>query len=170
MIGGKASQFETHWKGEFFDADCFNGWGEFFLDPLNLHPHRLSLLSHSAQCQRKHFRSRRAVGLRKKFKEWLLGCLSGGAAAANIFTNGLWFLRGPMFADSGGGLVSEPSAVMRAKDLNRSGFWSRFVFLGRLQEVIGSVREVYLAGESKPEPIDPAVFKATVRAYGINKK
>ena len=58
---------------------------------------------------------------------------------------------------------------MRAKALNWSGFWSRPVFPGRLQEVNGSVREVYLAGESKPEPIDPVVFKATARAYGIKR-
>ena len=39
----------------------------------------------------------------------------------------------------------------------------------RLQEVIGNAREVYLAGENKPEPIDPAVFKATARAYGTKR-
>ena len=74
-----------------------------------------------------------------------------------------------MCANGGGGLVSEHSAVMRAKAFNWSGFWSRPAFPGRLQEVIGSVREVYLAGENKPEPIDPVVFKATARAYGTKR-
>ena len=164
MICGKASKFETHWKGDLSDADRFNDWGDFFLDPASFHPQRLSLLSDSAQCQRRHFCSRRAIGLRKGFKEWLLGSLSGGAAAAHAFTKGSGFLRVPMTADGGGGLVSEPSAVMRAKALKWSGFWSRPVFPGRLYGVIGSAREVYLAGESKPEPIDPVVFKATARA------
>ena len=53
-------------------------------------------------------------------KEWLLGSLSGGGAAAHAFTKGSGFLMVPMTADSGGGLVSESSAVMRAKAMNWS--------------------------------------------------
>ena len=30
-------------------------------------------------------------------------------------------------------------------------------------------RSTYLAGESKPEPIDPVVFKVTARAFGTKR-
>ena len=69
------------------------------------------MLSDSAHCQRRNFCSRRAIGLRKGFKEWLLGSITAGASAAHAFTRGSGFCKVPMFAQGGGGPVSEPSAV-----------------------------------------------------------
>ena len=101
--------------------------------------------------------------------EWLLGSLSAGASAAHAFTKGSGFCKVPMFAHGGGGPVSEPSAVMRAKATNRSGFWSSPVFPDQLRGVIGSAREVYLSSGSTLDPIDPAAVKATAHAYGTRK-
>ena len=67
ILYGKASSLRVDWKDDLCDADLFNEWGVFLTSPLAFPPTKLSVLSDSAHCQRRHLCSRGAVDLRKGF-------------------------------------------------------------------------------------------------------